>query len=112
MIPEIPIFGSTEFKIKCTLCKKPIAGWVIAENEVFFCPSCNQKLQSNYKTARKKAIITGITLYLIALILFIIVPKESNIRLILYIFGGIIPLLAGFLVFKILLSINPLNNKT
>lgn len=112
MIPEIPIFGSTEFKIKCTLCKNPIAGWVIAENEIFCCPSCNQKLQSNYKTARKNAIITGITLYFIALVLFIFVPKESNIGLFIYVFGGIIPLLAGFLIFKILLNINGLNNKT
>jgi len=35
MILEIPIIGSIEFKIKSILCKKSIAGWVIAESQIF-----------------------------------------------------------------------------
>ena len=100
MIPEIPILGTTEFKVKCVVCSKPIAGWVIAESKTFCCPSCNQKLQSNYKTAKRKSIVTGVALYSVALVLFVFAPKESNIWWALYTLGGIFPLLVSYFVLK------------
>lgn len=109
MIPEIPIIGSTDFKIKCPTCQNPIAGWVVTESNVFICPSCNQKLKSNFKTARKKAIILAIALYFVALITYIFAPQESNSKVILYIFGGIIPLFLGYVYFKILFKIKVIN---
>ena len=109
MIPEIPIIGSLDFKVKCIVCQKPIAGWVVAESNLFSCPSCNQKLRSNFKAARKKAIIVSIVLYAVALIAFFITPQESYAHVVLYVLGGILPLLLGFIVFRNLFKINKIN---
>ena len=104
MIPELPII-SPSVKTKCSACKKPIAGWVVAESSILSCPSCNTKLKSNYKTAIKKAFVIGVILYLVMFLLVNTKTWESDTLLIIYFLAGTVPLLVSYMVFKVVFKL-------
>ena len=99
-LPELPIINSTiKTPFNCPLCQRKIAGWVVTT--YFACPNCEKALYSNTKRASNRGFCVGLFSYLIfAAIAYGLRNQDLLIQLIFQIFGGITPIVIGYITYR------------